>query len=113
MELNHIKGKIVLNLCTIENTFTNFRFESEDPVDFAENRQKILDALDEAGWPIKEQDIYLLEEEIKRGNKFIQQSKDLRKAANEKADDDLGVYEDHASIVSGLTTSRDYEVSCA
>lgn len=47
-----------------------------------------MKALDEAGWPIKEDDITLLEDEIARGEKFIQQAKDLRKASSSNNDDD-------------------------
>ena len=43
------------------------------PPSFADNRLKIMGALEQAGWPIKERDIVLLENEIKQGESYIQQ----------------------------------------
>ena len=83
-----------------------FRFgEIEGPVSFANNRRWFMKALEESGWPISEQDILRLEDEITKAERFYQQSKDLRKAANGRADDDdeLTVYDDKASNVSGLS----------
>lgn len=64
-----------------------FRLDSDKPVPFEENRNELLDALDNAGWPIKENDIILLEEEITRANNFLQQSKDLRRASDPRRKD--------------------------
>jgi len=46
-----------------------------------ENKSKILLLLEEADWPIKQQDVALLIKEITRAEKFINQSQSLRKAA--------------------------------
>jgi hypothetical protein len=48
--------------------------DSDQPIPFEENRNELLDALDNSGWPIKENDIILLEEEIARAKNFLQQS---------------------------------------
>ena len=59
------------------------RYESEEPVSFAEHRGKLMQALSEADWPVAEADIAALEQEIEKGEKFLAQSKDLRQAAKE------------------------------
>ena len=83
----------------------------EGPVSFINNRSWFMKALQEANWPCSEHDIILLEEEIARGEKYLQQSKDLRKAASGgNDDDDLTVYDDKASDVSGLS-ARSKELS--
>ena len=63
-----------------------------------------MKVLAEARWPISEQEILLMEDEIIKGERYLQQSKDLRKAANQdNSDDELTVYSDKASNVSGLS----------
>lgn len=70
-----------------------------------------MKALEEAQWPVKEQDIILMEDEIATADKYLQQSKDLRNAANNSNDDDdLTVYSDKDSNVSGLS-ARSKELS--
>ena len=44
-----------------------------EPVSFLENRHKVMEALERAGWPVKERDIVLLENEIKMGISYIKQ----------------------------------------
>ncbi|GFR58512.1 von Willebrand factor A domain-containing protein 3B [Elysia marginata] len=56
-------------------------FESDKPISFEENRTKILLHLEDANWPVREQDVTLLANEIARADKFLLQSKSLRKAA--------------------------------
>jgi len=82
-----------------------FRFGDKDqPVSFFNNRSWFIKALEEAQWPIREQDILLLEDEIIKAESFRQQSKDLRKASSGNPDDDdLTVYSDKDSQVSGLS----------
>lgn len=48
----------------------------------------MMKALDEAGWPIDEQDVILMEDEVAKARKFLQQSVDLRTAANTKSIED-------------------------
>ena len=62
---------------------------------FCDHRGKFLQVLSEEGWPVAEVDIAALEKEIEKGNKFLQQSRDLRRAAAEACDGD-----DAASEVS-------------
>lgn len=69
---------------------------------FLNNRSWFMKAIEEANWPVKEQDIILLEEEILKAESFLQQSQDLRKAGSGD-DDDLTVYSDKDSQVSGLS----------
>ena len=61
--------------------------DSDQPIPFEENRNELLDALDNSGWPIKENDIILLEEEIARAKNFLQQSRDLRRASDPRRQD--------------------------
>ena len=58
-----------------------FRFDSGGPISFEENRSKILLHLEDANWPVREQDVTLLANEIARAEKFMHQSRALRKAA--------------------------------
>ena len=57
-----------------------------------ENRTKLMQALDKSGWRIREQDILLLESEIKQAQIYIRQAQDLM--------DSAGRNEDNASVVS-------------
>ena len=45
----------------------------------------ILQALDRCDWPAKEADVILLENEIRQGQTYVQQAKDLRDAAEGKS----------------------------
>ncbi|RUS89184.1 hypothetical protein EGW08_003063, partial [Elysia chlorotica] len=56
-------------------------FDSDGPVSFEENQSKILLHLEDANWPVREQDVTLLANEIARAEKFLHQSRALRKAA--------------------------------
>lgn len=58
--------------------------------DFQEHKQQIFAALDRAGWPIKESDIMLLEDEIKQGMKYLEQSRALRSANPDLQAGDVG-----------------------
>lgn len=57
------------------------RFGSDKPVSFMDNKKKLLNILEELGWPINEADVILLETEIRQGEGYIQQAQDLRTAA--------------------------------
>lgn len=57
------------------------RFGDEGPVSFDDHRGRLLQILNEEGWPVTEKDIVCLEREIEKGLRFLQQSKDLRQAA--------------------------------
>ncbi|PVD34305.1 hypothetical protein C0Q70_05576 [Pomacea canaliculata] len=56
-------------------------FGDEGPVSFDDHRGRLLQILNEEGWPVTEKDIVCLEREIEKGMRFLQQSKDLRQAA--------------------------------
>ncbi|KAL3878601.1 hypothetical protein ACJMK2_030937 [Sinanodonta woodiana] len=89
-------------------------YDNKGPVSFENNRGFIMKTLEESGWPVKLEDIKLLEEEIERGEKFIQQSKDLRKVADPviKSDDDLlSVYDDKTSVASSLSARSASQMS--
>lgn len=74
---------VVMFLCLPEGTI-NFcgRYDSDEPVSLTNNVQKMLRLLREADWPVSEKDVYLLLDEIAKGEKYINQSKILRKAAD-------------------------------
>ena len=72
---------------------------------FSEHRGKFMQALSEAGWPVAEEDISALEHEIERGEKFLQQSKDLRRAASEAASDTLSDVSSPRSLRRSLSNS--------
>ncbi|KAL8616726.1 hypothetical protein ACOMHN_017764 [Nucella lapillus] len=55
-------------------------FETEEPASFPENRSKFLQALEEEEWPVTYSDIVALEKEIAKGEVFLRQSRDLRRA---------------------------------
>ena len=44
-----------------------------EPLSFMENRRQVMEALERAGWPVKERDVVLLENEIKLGISYIKQ----------------------------------------
>ncbi|KAI8508392.1 von Willebrand factor type A domain, partial [Branchiostoma belcheri] len=93
------------------------QFDSEEAVSFLENRHAMMQALDRLGWPVAQQDILLLEDEIARGQKYLRQSTDLRKAAEklhrstteeeDGSDDD----DDTASETSGVEAGDETERS--
>lgn len=76
-------------------------FESEGPVSFSEHRSKLLQLLSKAGWPVAETDIMCLEQEIEKGQRFLQQSHDLRGTATDAAANDA--FSDTSSRASNLT----------
>lgn len=81
---------------------------------FEENRLRLLQALDDAGCPVREQDILLLEEEIERARKYLKQSQALRDAISKNSededdDDDVTVYDDQTSLKSSLTARSNPE----
>ena len=59
-----------------------FRFQEPWPVPFSDDRAKFLQVLCNEGWPVSETDIVAMELEIEKGEKFLQQSRSLRKAAS-------------------------------
>lgn len=74
-----------------------------------------MKALDNAGWPIREQDILLLEKEIARGEKYKEQAEDLRRASDpnrqESFDDLLKNRSRGSSVSSSSRSSRRSSVS--
>lgn len=108
---NKIAAEHLHNILIIQFMF-RFGVDSR-PVSFIKNRSWFIKALEEAHWPVSEQDVLLLEEEIAKGQRFLQQSRDLRKAANpgnHGDDDEITVYDDKASNISGLS-ARSKELS--
>ncbi|XP_041356704.1 von Willebrand factor A domain-containing protein 3B-like isoform X3 [Gigantopelta aegis] len=81
-------------------------YENNGPVSFLNNREHLMKALDEANWPIREQEITLMEEEIGRALSFLQQSKDLRREASDDFVDDRGSV---TPTSQARTTARDDE----
>ncbi|XP_072118844.1 von Willebrand factor A domain-containing protein 3B-like isoform X3 [Mobula birostris] len=60
------------------------RFSSDKPISFREHKEALLQALDRMGWPIPQEDVTLLEDEISTGYSYEQQASDLQKAAKVK-----------------------------
>ncbi|XP_052792048.1 von Willebrand factor A domain-containing protein 3B-like [Mya arenaria] len=78
--------------------------EEKGPVSFLNNRIWFMKALEEAQWPISSYNIILLEEEIGKAERFLQQSRDLRNiTSGNKETDELSVYSDRGSVASGLS----------
>ena len=74
---------------------------------FLNNRTWYMQALAEAGWPIHERDITLIEDEMAKAERFMQQSRDLRNITGGKEDvEELTVYSDKGSARSGLSDTH-------
>ena len=64
--------------------FLVFRLSPDDPdqaISFMSNREEMIELLERLGWPVSEEDVKLLEEEIHKGELFLQQSRALRQEA--------------------------------
>ncbi|XP_055492408.1 von Willebrand factor A domain-containing protein 3B-like [Leucoraja erinacea] len=59
-------------------------FSSDKPISFREHKEVLLQALDRMGWPIHQEDVTLIEDEIYAGYSYEQQASDLEKAAKVK-----------------------------
>lgn len=107
--------QVFLKFYTSLSSFFSFSFDSVEPVSFEDNRVKLMKALDNAGWPIREQDILLLEKEIARGEKYKEQAEDLRRASDpnrqESFDDLLKNRSRGSSVSSSSRSSRRSSVS--
>ncbi|CAG5130703.1 unnamed protein product [Candidula unifasciata] len=55
-------------------------FDSTEPFLFENNKEKMLQLLQEADWPVAEMDVCLLLDEIAKGEKYFNQSRVLRRA---------------------------------
>lgn len=89
----------------------DYRFDSDKPVSFENNREKLLMLLKEADWPVAEEDISQLEQEISKGEKYVSQSKTLRKASGENVDDEDEEDAESAHTGTSRSTSRARSVS--
>ena len=95
-----------------------YRFDSDIPVSYVDNRVKLEEALTRCGWPVSEKDIQLLEREIKQAETYIRQAQDLQQAAKDGGKN-LGETEDskdedeEADKYSDVSKSspRQFEVS--
>ncbi|XP_032879340.1 von Willebrand factor A domain-containing protein 3B [Amblyraja radiata] len=59
-------------------------FSNDKPISFREHKEVLLQALDRMGWPIHQEDVTLIEDEIYAGYSYEQQASDLEKAAKVK-----------------------------
>ncbi|KAK2176319.1 hypothetical protein NP493_671g01028 [Ridgeia piscesae] len=57
------------------------QLDSDSALPFIENKTRLLQALERSDWPISQKDIVLLENEIKQGESYIQQAKELEEGA--------------------------------
>ncbi|XP_048453851.1 von Willebrand factor A domain-containing protein 3B-like [Rhincodon typus] len=80
------------------------KFNSDKPISFGDHREALLQALDRMGWPIAQEDITLLEDEIQTGYTYKQQASDLQKAAEETESEYMHhVPRDHSHSVQKAT----------
>ncbi|MBN3299629.1 VWA3B protein, partial [Amia calva] len=66
------------------------KFGSEKPLPFGEHKEALLQALDRLGWPVAQEDVSLLEDEIDNAQSFLQQAEDLQKAVGKGKDQGKG-----------------------
>ncbi|KAJ8351781.1 hypothetical protein SKAU_G00232570 [Synaphobranchus kaupii] len=59
------------------------KFGSDKPVRFQEHREALLQALESLGWPLPQEDVSLLEDQISMALSFLQQASDLQQAAKQ------------------------------
>ncbi|KAJ8282512.1 hypothetical protein COCON_G00050310 [Conger conger] len=59
------------------------KFGSDQPVRFQEHSEALLQALERLGWPLPQEDISLLEDQITMALSFLQQASDLQEAAKQ------------------------------
>ncbi|XP_071086987.1 von Willebrand factor A domain-containing protein 3B-like [Haliotis cracherodii] len=62
---------------------TKEKYETNKPFSFFENREGLITDLAETDWQMKEEDVKLLVQEIEKGQKFLQQARDLKAAAEQ------------------------------
>ncbi|XP_062831442.1 von Willebrand factor A domain-containing protein 3B isoform X2 [Anolis carolinensis] len=60
------------------------KFEQGKPVSYVDHKESLLEALENAGWPITYEDVMLLEEEILIGLTYLQQAIELQEASREE-----------------------------
>ena len=76
---------------------------------FLDNRQDYMEALERLGWPVPEKDIILLEEEMEKGERYIQKSEMLRRHIKEQQ---LGQSSaNHRSKLTDSSTPRSFRSS--
>ncbi|ELT91033.1 hypothetical protein CAPTEDRAFT_168755 [Capitella teleta] len=59
-------------------------FQSSVPISFLDNKLALMQALDRCDWPIREQDVVLLETEIRQAEVYLQQANDLKAAGKDR-----------------------------
>ena len=92
---------LVLGLCLVVCLFVFtvtarrclFRFASDAPVSFVDNRRELMEALDRDGAPLRPRDIHLLEDEIQRAQQYVEQAERLR-AASRRCGEGLPEFDD-------------------
>ncbi|XP_029107150.1 von Willebrand factor A domain-containing protein 3B [Scleropages formosus] len=60
------------------------KLASDKPLVFRENREALLQALERLGWPLTQEDVDLLEDQVRLGLSFLQQASDLQQAIRQK-----------------------------
>jgi len=77
-----------------------FRYGSEVPISFVNNRRVLMESLDRDGAPVRPPDIKLLEDEIQRAHQYMEQARKLQ-LASQRNGQGLQVDDD------GITTATD------
>ncbi|XP_039196592.1 von Willebrand factor A domain-containing protein 3B isoform X3 [Crotalus tigris] len=60
------------------------KFEQDQPVSYVEHKESLLEALANANWPVANEDLVMLEDEILTALTYLQQASDLQVASKEE-----------------------------
>uniref|UniRef100_A0A8B9QDG3 Uncharacterized protein n=1 Tax=Apteryx owenii TaxID=8824 RepID=A0A8B9QDG3_APTOW len=60
------------------------KFKEDGPVQYMQNKEALLEALENLGWPISYEDVVLLEDEILAALTYKQQASDLQEAVKKE-----------------------------
>ncbi|XP_053163819.1 von Willebrand factor A domain-containing protein 3B isoform X2 [Hemicordylus capensis] len=61
-----------------------YKFEQEQPVSYMERKASLLEVLEDLDWPVAQEDVMLLEDEILTGLTYLKQATDLQEASREE-----------------------------
>uniref|UniRef100_A0A8B9QMS5 Uncharacterized protein n=1 Tax=Apteryx owenii TaxID=8824 RepID=A0A8B9QMS5_APTOW len=65
------------------------KFKEDGPVQYMQNKEALLEALENLGWPISYEDVVLLEDEILAALTYKQQASDLQEAVKKEIEKKL------------------------
>ncbi|NWI99612.1 VWA3B protein, partial [Crypturellus undulatus] len=98
-QVNRCTSKCILNSCfAFFNRRLNLiiwralpqderdKFKEDGPVQYMQNKEALLEALEKLGWPISHEDVILLEDEILTALTYKQQASDLQEAVKKETE---------------------------